>query len=161
MTLERIFRFILQCKLGVLGTVTPDGKPQSALIGIAVTPELEVIFDTVRESRKARNLGSAPDCSLSVGWAAEQTVQYEGRAAEIQECERPRLQETYFRTWPECRDHLRWPDVVYFVVRPRWIRFSDYGRKPPVICEFSFGENLSTVEAEGLPMSPGTTVIAP
>jgi len=50
-----------------------------------------------------------------------------------------RYQEIYFRVWPEGQAHLKWPDIAYFVVRPRWIRYSDYDQTPPVIEEFALG----------------------
>jgi hypothetical protein len=52
MTKSDLFHFVTQHKLGVLGSISPRGAPQSALVGIAVTPELEIIFDTVSSSRK-------------------------------------------------------------------------------------------------------------
>ncbi len=55
-----LFEFLERYKLGVLGTVSPEGVPQSALVGIAVTPALEIIFDTVKSSRKFRNLDRKP-----------------------------------------------------------------------------------------------------
>ena len=30
---------------------------------------------------------------------------------------------------------MNWPGIAYFVVRPRWIRYSDYDQKPPIIEE--------------------------
>ena len=54
MTKADIYRFIAKQTLGVLGTLSSGGSPQSALVGIAVTPELEIIFDTVKSSRKSR-----------------------------------------------------------------------------------------------------------
>jgi hypothetical protein len=50
MTKADIYQFIAKQKLGVLGTLSSGGSPQSALVGIAVTPELEIIFDTVKSS---------------------------------------------------------------------------------------------------------------
>lgn len=49
-------------------------------MGIAITPELEIIFDTVKSSRKYPNLVARPSCAfVAGGWGAtEQTVQYEG-----------------------------------------------------------------------------------
>ena len=35
--------------------------------------------------------------------------------------------------------HLNWPDIAYFVVRPRWIRYSDYDQTPAVVEEVAFG----------------------
>jgi Pyridoxamine 5'-phosphate oxidase len=138
MTERDIYDFMAKRKLGVLGTIGRTNLPQSSLVGIAVTKELEIVFDTVKTSRKYGNLVARPDCSFAVGWEGEQTVQYEGEAAELSGNELVRLQGLYFETWPECRVHLTWPDIVYFAVRPRWIRFSDYDQKPPLIQEFYF-----------------------
>jgi hypothetical protein len=33
---------------------------------------------------------------------------------------------------------MEWPDIAYFVVRPRWIRYSDYDQRPPRIEETTF-----------------------
>lgn len=127
----------MQCKLGVLSTINDANMPQSALVGIAVTETLEIVFDTVKSSRKYPNLIARPACSFVMGWAGEQTVQYEGRADELSGGELERFQQVYFDAWPECRAHLTWPDIVYFVVRPRWIRYSDFDRNPPLIREFT------------------------
>jgi pyridoxine/pyridoxamine 5'-phosphate oxidase len=138
MTQTDLHRFIERCKLGVLSTLAETGAPQSALVGIAVAPNLEIIFDTVKTSRKYSNLIARHRCSFVIGWAGEQTVQYEGEAAELQGQELKRCQEVYFQAWPDCLAHLAWPGIVYFVVRPRWIRYSDFDQNPPLIQEFTF-----------------------
>ncbi len=138
MTHAELHRFIAQCKLGVLSTLAETSTPQSALVGIAVTPNLEIIFDTVKSSRKYTNLIARNRCSFVIGWAGEQTVQYEGSATELQGRELKRCLPTYFQAWPECQTHLAWPGIVYFVVRPRWIRYSDFDQSPPLIQEFTF-----------------------
>ncbi len=137
MTQADLYRFLLQCKLGVLGTIGDSNAPQSALVGIAVTENLEIIFDTAKSSRKYSNLIARPACSLVIGWAGEQTLQYEGVADELSGGKLYRYQQVYFRAWPECRAHLSWPGIVYFVVRPRWIRYSDFDQHPPLIREFT------------------------
>jgi hypothetical protein len=30
---------------------------------------------------------------------------------------------------------MSWPGIVYFVVRPAWIRYSDFDQSPPLIRE--------------------------
>ena len=130
--------FIAKCRLGVSRNDRSYARPQSSLVGIAVTEELEILFDTVKRSRKYGNLIAQPSCSFAMGWEGEQTVQYEGEAAELLGGELERLQPIYFARWPECRAHLTWPGIVYFVVRPRWIRYSDYDQQPPLIQEFVF-----------------------
>jgi hypothetical protein len=66
----------------------------------------------------------------------------EGVAEELQGGALNRLLAVYLTVWPECRAHLDWPDIAYFVVRPRWIRFSDYGQRPALIHQFEPGELL-------------------
>ena len=143
MTKADIYQFIAKRKLGVLGTLSSGGSPQSALVGIAVTPELEIIFDTVKSSRKFQNLMSNPGCSFVVGWVGEITVQYEGQAGQPKGVALARYQQAYFARWPECRSHLSWPGITYFVVRPRWIRYSDFDQNPPLIEEFTFETSRS------------------
>jgi pyridoxine/pyridoxamine 5'-phosphate oxidase len=138
MTQADLHRFLAQSKLGVLSTLAATGEPQSALVGIAIAPNLEIIFDTVKSSRKYSNLIAKRRCSFVIGWAGEQTVQYEGEAAELQGQELKRCQTVYFQAWPDCQTHLAWPGIVYFVVRPRWIRYSDFDQNPPLIQEFTF-----------------------
>ena len=133
-----LYRFISQCKLGVLSSIAPAMVPQSALVGIAVTESLEIVFDTVKTSRKYSNLIARPACSFVFGWDGEQTVQYEGIARELRGAELNPYQDVYLRAWPECASHLAWPEIVYFVVIPRWVRYSDFDRSPPLVRESSF-----------------------
>ena len=140
MTEADLYAFLAKCRLGVLGTICHAGTPQSALMGIAITPQLEIIFDTVKTSRKYPNLIARPACSFVIGgWAAgEQTVQYEGQAEELKSPELERYQQIYFKTWPDGPARMSWPGIVYFVVRPVWIRYSDFDQNPPLIQEFTF-----------------------
>jgi hypothetical protein len=127
--------FMMGHRFGVVSSISQAGTPQSALVGIAITPKLEIIFDTVKSSRKYPNLVARPNCSFVVGWDGEQTVQFEGYATEPNASSLETYQEVYFAAWPECKAHLNWPDIAYFVVRPRWIRYSDYAHTPPIIEE--------------------------
>ncbi len=138
MTREDLYHFMASHDLAVLGTISPEGKPECALVGIAITSELEVVFDTLNSSRKYRNLMRDPNAALLVGWANEITVQYEGEARELAEAELAKYQEVYFAKWPECRAHLQWPGITYFVVRPNWIRYSDFNEGSRGIVEMRF-----------------------
>lgn len=138
MTKADLCHFMAGHKLGVLGYLSPQGAPRSALVGIAVTPELEIVFDTVSSSRKYADLLTNPAASFVIGWAGEVSVQLEGLAFQPAGAELARYQQVYFATWPECRDHLSWPGIAYFVVRPQWIRYSDFDQRPPLIEEFVF-----------------------
>jgi hypothetical protein len=134
--------FILQQRYGVVSSTAADGTPQSALVGIACTSRLEIVFDTLKTSRKYPNLMQRPACSLVVGCSGEQTLQLEGLAEEPQGVALKHFQDVYFAQWPECREHSTWPDIAYVVIRPRWLRYSDYDQKPPLIQEAA-GESLA------------------
>lgn len=135
MTKGELFAFISGCKLAVLGSVSPEGHPQSALVGIAVTEELEIVFDTLNTTRKFRNLAANPRASFVIGWAGEKTVQFEGEAFRPEGVELARYKKVYFGTWLDGPARQSWPGITYFVVRPRWIRYSDFDQQPPLIEE--------------------------
>jgi hypothetical protein len=135
-----VYHFLSRQKLGALGSISPESTVQSALVGIAVTPKLEIIFDTVSSSRKFRNLAANPRCSFVVGWTGEVTVQFEGVAIQPRDAELARYQKIYFATWPDGPARLTWTGIAYFVVRAKWIRYSDYDQNPPLIEEFLFGD---------------------
>ncbi len=143
MTKCDLYGFISGCKLGVISSLSSTGLPssgsvQSALVGIGVTQDLEIIFDTVKTSRKYSNLVRNTACSLVLGWSGEQTLQYEGQATELSGTELQRFQAIYFKAWPDGPSRLAWPGIVYFCVRPTWIRYSDFDANPPLIQEFRF-----------------------
>jgi hypothetical protein len=79
-----------------------------------------------------------PACSFVLGWTGEQTVQYEGIAEELGGTQLRRYQEVYFQTWPDGGSRSQWPGIVYFLVKPKWIRYSDFDKNPPLILEFTF-----------------------
>ncbi len=140
MTKVELFEFMSGCKLGVLGSVSPEGVPQSALVGIAVSEELEIIFDTLDTTRKFRNLTANCRASFVIGWEGEKTVQFEGEAFLPEGEELDRYKKIYFAAWLDGPARQNWPGMTYFVVRPRWIRYSDFDQRPPLIEERSFDD---------------------
>jgi pyridoxine/pyridoxamine 5'-phosphate oxidase len=138
MTKAELYEFLASHRLAVLGSISEEGTPQSALVGIAVTEDLEIVFDTLNSTRKYRNLISNPKASLVVGWDWEKTVQFEGEAALPVGEELMRYKNVYFSAWPDGVDREHWPGLVHFVVRPQWIRFSDFSVGAPRIEEMVF-----------------------
>lgn len=132
---EKALEFARGQRLAVLSTVSSAGQPQSALMGVAVTPDFEVVFDTVKSSRKYPNLCANQRVSLVIGCAGEITVQYEGIAEELSGDRLARYLTIYFAAFPDGPERQSWPGTTYFVVRPKWIRYCNYGQRPPVIRE--------------------------
>lgn len=65
-------------------------------------------------------------------------MQYEGSVEELAGAPLRQYQELYFRVWPDGPARANWPGIVYFVVRPKWVRYSDFDQNPPLIQEFTF-----------------------
>ena len=117
------------------------GAPQSALVGIAITPELEIIFDLVEKSRKFANIAHIardPRVAFLTGWQGEVTVQYEGVARQISSTELGPYHEIYFRKLTDAPSRLKWEGITHYVVTRMSIRYSDYDQTPPEIVEFVF-----------------------
>ena len=137
MTQDVLFEFMRRHRYAVVSSVAKNGAPASAVVGIAVSRELEIIFDTVKTSRKYANLIANPAAAVAL-WTGEKTAQYEGIASELAGADGDRYREIYFEVFPDGRDRLSWPGITHFVIRPAWIRYSDFDARPPVIEEFKF-----------------------
>ena len=133
MTRAELLAFMRGHTNAVQATVSPDGSPQAAVVGIAVTDGLEIVFDSLDVTRKARNLSVNPRIALVIGgWVArdERTVQYEGVVDRPSGDELERLKAVYYATFPTGPSRLSWPGLIYLRARPTWIRYTDFGKDP-------------------------------
>ncbi len=138
MNRSELYDFIRPHKYAVQASVAETGAPQAAVVGIVATPELEIFFDTFASSRKAKNLRRDARVALVIGWDEEQTVQLEGVADEPSGADLARLKDVYFARFPDGRERERMPEIIYFRVRPRWARYSDFRTADAKIVELSF-----------------------
>ena len=136
MTRTKLLQFLRKHQLGVVATVSPNGSPQSAVMGIAVTDGLEVVFDTLGSTRKCLNLRRNPKISIVIGWDQETTVQIDGIADEPEGAELERLKEVYFSVYPDGKDRQSWSGITYFRIKPTWARYSNFNADGEVV-EFS------------------------
>jgi PPOX class probable F420-dependent enzyme len=118
--------FIRERGLAVVATCAADGAPEAALVGVAVTEEAELIFDTTRASRKYRNLQASPRVAVVVGWDDEVTVQCEGVADTPTGEDAERCRQAYFDQFPDGIERAQDPQIVHVRIRPTWLRFSDF-----------------------------------
>ncbi|MGW1495485.1 pyridoxamine 5'-phosphate oxidase family protein [Streptomyces sp. NBC_00191] len=135
MNRDELIWFLRRYKLAVQSTVTPDGAPQAAVVGFAVSDDLEIVFDTVETTRKWLNLRADPRIALVIGWDDAITAQIEGVADFPTGAELERIQACYFTAYPDGRDRLSWPGITHVRVRPTWVRYSDFTQDPPHIAE--------------------------
>lgn len=144
MTTAELLEFMRAQRLAVQASAGPGGGVQAALVGIAVTDSFELVFDTLDNTRKVRNIRRAPNVAFVLGgWLNrdERTIQYEGIADEPTGADLERIKAAYFAAWPDGPSRESWPGLVYIRVRPTWIRCSDFNRAPPTIVEFT-GQQL-------------------
>lgn len=134
---HKLYEFIRARPLAVIATADKAGKPEAALINIAVTPDLEIVFETTSATRKFVNLETNPEVALVVGWEGEQSLQYDGIADQLEGTALDRFRSEYITCFPDKDSHQYWPGNSYFRVRPLWIRFSDYD-PPRRIEEYRF-----------------------
>ena len=148
MNRDELLGFLRSHKYAVAATVSPAASPQAAVIGFSVTDQLEIVFDTVESTRKARNLRTNPAISLVIGGmepGGERTVQVDGTADLPAGDELARLKESYYRVFPDgAQRATSWPGLTYIRVRPTWLRYSDFSTPSPVIVELT-AEDLPQV----------------
>lgn len=137
---DELMWFLRRYKLAVQATVARDGTPQAAVVGFAVSDELEIVFDTVETTRKCLNLRADPRIALVIGWDDAITVQLEGVADFPTGPELERIQQCYFAAYPDGRDRLAWPGITHVRVRPTWVRYSDFTQDPQLVEELTVEE---------------------
>ena len=138
-TRATLLEFLRSRRYAVQSSSHPGGAPQSAVVGIAVSDDFEIVFDTLGSSRKAANLRQRAEIAFVIGSLEgqdERTVQVEGRADEPQGAERARLIDLYLAVFPDGRARQQWPGLTYMRATPLWLRYSDYTRTPPLIAEW-------------------------
>lgn len=136
---EQLVAFVRRHRLAVEASIDPSGAPQAAVVAIAVSDDLELVFDTVTISRKYQNLVQNPRVALVIGWDHEITMQLEGIVDFPSGAELERVREVYFAKHPDGRNRLGWPGLTHARVRPTWLRYSDFNQDPQYIVEL--GEN--------------------
>jgi general stress protein 26 len=135
---DELLEFMRSHRYAVQASVSAEGRPQAAVVGIAVSDALEIVFDTVDSSRKAANLRANASIAFVIGGTHdgdERTLQLEGPVDVPTGADRDRIRELYFSRFPDGRDRLAWPGLIHVRVKPSWMRYSDFNRNPPQIVE--------------------------
>lgn len=130
-----IRRFLHKSPLGVLGTVSPDGTPQTALIAFAEYDNLDIIFETFQGTRKAQNLAYSTHASLTTGFSTvrHQTIQIDGTVVKLPRTEYARCIEHFSKKDTPCGpEFLNDPRVEFYRLTPTWLRYSDYNIEPNI-----------------------------
>ncbi len=134
---QLILEFLKKHTLGVIATVYSDGTPEAAAIDFSVRDNLEIVFDTFKETRKYPNLLQKNDVAIVVGWDDNITVQYEGKAFEVPSSEVEAYKKEHIEKVPFEKQFVD-RGAVMFKIIPRLIRYSDFNKEPPERIELNF-----------------------
>jgi len=121
-----------------IASVGADGGPQAAVVGVVVSHDFEIFFDTLASTRKAANLRARGRAAVVVGGfeaAAARTVQLEGLADEPRGTDLERLKQLYFDRFVDGPTRQASTGLIYMRVRPSWLRYSDFRAEPPSVVE--------------------------
>lgn len=115
-----LLKFMRRNELAVQASASTSG-PQAAVIGVVISNEFEVFFDTLESTRKAQNFRRAARVAFVIGGTVpgdEQTVQYEGIVDEPDGAELSQLKQLYFARFPDGPTRERWKGITYFRAKP-------------------------------------------
>lgn len=60
MARDQFVEFVRSVRQGVVATVDVHGGPEAAFVGLAVSDAGEVVFDSLTDTRKVRNIRAHP-----------------------------------------------------------------------------------------------------
>ncbi len=124
--------FLRTARHWAVSSIAEEGRPQSAVVGVAGGDGLDLVFDTLDSTNKARNIGRDKRVSL-VMWAGAATAQVEGDAELTIGDAEDRAKEIYFASFPDGRERAAWPGMRYVRIRPSWVRISDFAGPEPTV----------------------------
>ncbi|WP_246762926.1 pyridoxamine 5'-phosphate oxidase family protein [Rhizobium sp. NZLR1] len=136
-TKRMILEFLRKHTLAVIATCHRNGTPEAATVDFSVRDNLEIVFDTFKDTRKFNNLAERPGVAFVVGWNDNITVQYEGEATSVRAADIEQYQEAHLNSVPAEREFIE-RGAVMFKATPRWIRYSDFNKEPPELIEIQF-----------------------
>lgn len=139
---KAILSFLRGQTLATISTVNNKTlQPESALVAFAELDSLEILFVTLRHSRKAQNLKTSNKVAMVIGWNSNPrkwaTLQYEGQAFPVTGLDESKYRNIFLskKDSPCTPDFFLKPQMKLFKVTPTWIGFSSYppGQNPHVI----------------------------
>lgn len=128
-----IARFVAAAGCGVVATVSSDGSPEAALVGMAALEDGTLIFNTPDAARKVENLRANRRVAVVIGTPGDVSVQVEGDASIVEDEERQHYGRAYDHRFPGSRALA--DGFLVVVVRPSWVRVYDAEQHPAVVRE--------------------------
>jgi len=135
---NEILDFVKTNNLAVIATADTNGKPEAAVVEFGELKDLTIIIDLLDTSRKYKNLKDNKNVAVVIGWDNEITVQMDTLASELSGDELKIAKNAYFAKNPRAKKWEDKPGIVYFALKPVWAHYSNVGKSPWVIEEFTW-----------------------
>lgn len=134
---DKILELLQANHVGVIATHGDGLSPESAVITISETDELEIIFGSSELARKNHNIARSPNVSLVVGWdiVARETLQIEGVVVRVSDTEREKIEALHCAKNPIFAKYNGNPSFQYFKLHPHWIRYANLSADHPSVWE--------------------------
>lgn len=140
MTKPEILEFIKRHKLAVIATVGEGSKPEAAAVEFGEMEDFTIIVDMLSSSRKYKNLQSNQQIAIVIGWDEDITVQIDALAEGLTGETLAKAKSAYFAKNPRAKKWETRPGIVFYAFKPLWLRYSDVGKTPWQIEEFTFND---------------------
>jgi general stress protein 26 len=138
-----LVEFARENPLAVLATTGLDGRPESALVNIAMLDTGEIVADSQANARKVANLRQNPAVALVVGTLGSVSVQIEGIAVIARGPARDRAVASYRLWFPDSRAGD--PRFEMITILPSWVRVYDISGSSPVSSEATWPHKSRTL----------------
>ena len=128
--------FLSKLPMGVIASVTTDGKPQAATVAFWSSDDLtKIVIGTSESSRKVKNFAKHPSVAfVATDEAKRCTVQLEGTARRATD-EDAALIDAYYQKLPFLNGARQAPRRCHFVIEVKWARFTDITTTPWTVTE--------------------------
>ncbi|MBI4034478.1 pyridoxamine 5'-phosphate oxidase family protein [Candidatus Saccharibacteria bacterium] len=133
---EEVLEFINGQRLAVIATVDEGSQPEAAVLEFGELDDFTIVIDAFESSRKIKNMQSNNKVAVVIGWDGDITVQLEGTAHKLEGEELKRAKTAYFAKNPRAKKWENTPGIVYFAIKPHWVRYSDLNQHPWFVKEF-------------------------
>ena len=130
MSIQKALEFLKENETCVMATVAKDGVPHAATVGYSVDDDFSFLIGTNKNTRKYQNLMKSNKVALVVGFSGSKTVQLEGLAKELDITDN-RVEE-HLAKLPGAVKFKIQPGQTYFLVKPSWLRFTDYSENQQI-----------------------------
>ncbi len=132
--------FLAKNQLCVISTIDAEGFPNSAAMSFSESDDLEIIFFTLDDTKKFKNIQNNQKVAVTVGWSFEDfiTAQYQGIASQVNINDSLEYVTRHLEKNPFSKNFINNPSEAMFIIKPTYIKYSNLKADPKEVFEVRF-----------------------